>query len=180
MGYLCNPIPEGLSQEEVTKEKEKRKRDSSNQLKVNNRTIELKPKNLNITTHICRGNYRSDWSSEGPYDAVASPLFDQENVNAYYLEFDNERSGDFQPLKKMSDNKLVVLGLVTSKSGKLEDRKTIINRINEASQYIPLDRLALSTQCGFASTEEGNEITFDQQWEKIKLITSVAKEIWGE
>ena len=179
-GYLCEPLPEDLSQDELTKEIEKRKKDTKNQLTVNNRTIDLKPKELNITTHICRGNYRSSWTSQGPYDAVSTPLFDKENVNAYYLEFDSERAGGFQPLEKVSDDKLVVLGLITSKTGELEDRTSVISRIKEASQYIPLDRLALSTQCGFASTEEGNELTQEQQWAKIGLVTSIAKEVWGE
>ncbi|VDG18875.1 5-methyltetrahydropteroyltriglutamate--homocysteine S-methyltransferase [Lactiplantibacillus mudanjiangensis] len=148
-------------------------------LDVNNAAIKDLPADLTITTHICRGNYHSTWASAGGYDSVADPLFNQENVKAYYLEYDSERAGGFEPLKLVSDDKLVVLGLITSKSGELEDRQTILNRIQEAAKYVPLDRLCLSTQCGFASTEEGNVLTFDQQWAKIALVKSIAEEVWG-
>ena len=107
-------------------------------------------------------------------------LFGEEHPTAYYLEFDDDRSGDFEPLAKVSGNKKVVLGLVTSKKPDLEDPETIKTRIQEAAQYIPLDRLCLSTQCGFASTEEGNKLTEDQQWAKIALVQAVAKDVWGE
>ncbi|MDU6524275.1 MAG: 5-methyltetrahydropteroyltriglutamate--homocysteine methyltransferase, partial [Enterococcus sp.] len=130
--------------------------------------------------HVCRGNYHSTWSAAGGYDLVASPLFDQENVHAYYLEYDSDRAGGFAPLAKVSPDKLVVLGLVTSKTGELEERDAIITRINEAAEYIDLDRLALSPQCGFASTEEGNILTEEQQWNKIALIKSIAEEVWQE
>lgn len=115
----------------------------------------------------------------GGYDAVAEPLFTEENVHAYYLEYDNDRSGGFEPLAKVSEEKLVVLGLITSKSGELEDRQTIIERIYEATRCIPLDRLCLSPQCGFASTEEGNILTEEAQWQKIALIKSIAEEVWN-
>lgn len=118
-------------------------------------------------------------AAAGGYDAVAEPLFTEENVNAYYLEYDNERSGGFEPLAKVSGEKLVVLGLITSKSGVLEDRQKIIERIYEATRYIPLDRLFLSPQCGFASTEEGNILTEEAQWQKIALIKSIAEEVWN-
>ncbi|MHD0398704.1 5-methyltetrahydropteroyltriglutamate--homocysteine S-methyltransferase [Staphylococcus simulans] len=147
---------------------------------VNNRAIERLPKDLRVQTHICRGNYRSTWFASGAYDSVATPLFDQENVDAYLLEYDSDRSGGFEPLQYVSDDKQVVLGLITSKDGELEDIDEVIQRIKEASQYIPLDRLALSTQCGFASTEEGNNLTEAQQWAKIRLVKSIAEEVWPE
>ena len=148
-------------------------------LDVNNEAIKDLPADLTINTHICRGNYHSTWASAGGYDSVADPLFNQENVKAYYLEYDSDRAGGFEPLKLVSDNKLVVLGLLTSKSGELEDRQTVIDRIHEAANYLPLDRLCLSTQCGFASTEEGNVLTEAQQWAKIALVKSIAEEVWG-
>lgn len=148
-------------------------------LKVNNLAIEGKPDDLVITTHVCRGNYHSAYFSSGAYDNVAETLFDRENVTAYYLEFDDERSGTFEPLKYVSDNKKVVLGLITSKSPVLEDKETIINRIKEASKYIPLERLCLSPQCGFASCEIGNKLTEEEQWAKIALVKEIAEEVWG-
>ena len=147
-------------------------------LKVNNLAIEGKPEDLVITTHICRGNYHSAYFSSGAYDSVAEPLFGRENVDAYYLEFDDERSGGFEPLKYVSGNKKVVLGLITTKSPKLEDKQTVIERIKEASKYIPLDRLYLSPQCGFASCEIGNKLTEEQQWAKLSLVKEIAEEVW--
>ena len=147
-------------------------------LKVNNLAIEGKPEDLVITTHICRGNYHSAYFSSGAYDSVAEPLFGRENVDAYYLEFDDERSGGFEPLKYVSGNKKVVLGLITTKSPKLEDKQTVIERIHEASKYIPLDRLYLSPQCGFASCEIGNKLTEEQQWAKLALVKEIAEEVW--
>ncbi|WP_105994486.1 5-methyltetrahydropteroyltriglutamate--homocysteine S-methyltransferase [Staphylococcus simulans] len=147
---------------------------------VNNRAIALLPEGLRVQTHICRGNYRSTWFASGTYDTVATPLFDQENVDAYLLEYDSDRSGGFEPLQYVSGDKQVVLGLITSKDGELEERDEVLNRIKEAAQYIPLERLALSTQCGFASTEEGNNLTEAQQWAKIRLVKSIAEEVWPE
>lgn len=148
-------------------------------VQMNNAAIEGAPEDLILTTHVCRGNYRSTWAASGGYQPVAAYLFGRENVHAYYLEFDSERAGDFSPLAEVSGDKQVVLGLISSKTSELEDKQTIINRIKEASQYLPLSRLCLSTQCGFASTEEGNELTEEQQWAKIALVTEVAKEVWG-
>ena len=148
-------------------------------VQMNNAAIEGAPEDLILTTHVCRGNYRSTCASSGGYQPVAAYLFGRENVHAYYLEFDSERAGDFSPLAEVSGDKQVVLGLISSKTSELEDKQTIINRIKEASQYLPLSRLCLSTQCGFASTEEGNELTEEQQWAKIALVTEVAKEVWG-
>lgn len=132
-----------------------------------------------IATHVCRGNYHSAYFSSGAYDPVAEPLFGRENVSAYYLEFDDERSGSFEPLKYVSGDKKVVLGLITSKSPKLEDKKVVIDRIKEASKYVPLDRLYLSPQCGFASCEIGNKLTEEEQWAKIALVKEIAEEVWG-
>jgi len=146
---------------------------------INNLAIEGKPEDLVINSHICRGNFHSTWACQGGYERVASDLFAKENVNAFYLEFDDERSGSFEPLRYVSDNKKVVLGLVTTKSGTLEKKEDIIQRVREASKYVPLDRLCLSPQCGFASTEEGNKLTEDEQWAKLKLVKEVVEEIWG-
>lgn len=148
-------------------------------LEVNNRALAGAPADLAITTHVCRGNYRSTWAAQGGYDPIAPFLFARENVSAYYLEFDTDRAGDFSPLAQVSGDKKVVLGLVSSKVGELEDRQAVIARIREASRYLPLERLCLSTQCGFASTEEGNALTEEQQWAKIRLIGEVAQEVWG-
>lgn len=149
-------------------------------VKINNATIEGLPADLIVNTHDCRGNYHSTWASAGGYESVADPLFTQEKVHSYFLEYDSDRSGGFEPLAKVQDDQLVVLGLITSKNGELEDKQTIIDRIHEAANFVPLDRLCLSTQCGFASTEEGNILTEDQQWAKIQLVKEVAQEVWGE
>lgn len=147
-------------------------------VQLNNQAIANLPDDLVLTTHVCRGNYRSTWAASGGYQLIAPYLFGRENVAAYYLEFDTDRAGDFSPLSEVSANKQVVLGLISSKVGELEDKETIINRIKEASHYIPLDRLCLSTQCGFASTEEGNALTEQQQWAKIALVVDIAQQIW--
>ena len=146
---------------------------------LNNAAIENLPKDLVVTTHVCRGNYHSTWALSGGYAPIAPFLFAKENVQAYYLEFDDDRSGDFEPLKHISEDEKVVLGLITSKKPQLEDKEVIIKRIKEATKYIPLERLYLSPQCGFASTEEGNILTEDEQWRKIGLVIEVAKEVWG-
>ena len=132
-----------------------------------------------INTHICRGNFHSTWACQGAYDRVAKDLFANENVNAFYLEFDDERSGGFESLEYVSENKKVVLGLITTKTPRLESKENIINRIREAEKYIPLERLCLSPQCGFASTEEGNKITEEEQWAKLKLVKEIASEVWS-
>jgi len=147
-------------------------------IRINNLAIEDKPSDLVINTHICRGNFHSTWACQGGYERVAKDLFANENVNAFYLEFDDERSGDFEPLKYLNGDKKVVLGLVTTKSAKLENKEDVIRRIHEAAKYVPLERLCLSPQCGFASTEEGNILTEDEQWAKLKLVREIAKEVW--
>lgn len=147
-------------------------------IRINNLAIEGKPEDLVITTHVCRGNFRSTWASQGSYNTIEKDLFAKANVDAFYLEFDDERSGGFEPLKYVNGHKKVVLGLITTKSPVLEDKQHIIKRIHEAAQYIPLDRLYLSPQCGFASTEEGNKITEEEQWAKLQLVNEIAKEVW--
>ncbi|MDF7627223.1 5-methyltetrahydropteroyltriglutamate--homocysteine S-methyltransferase [Lactobacillaceae bacterium L1_55_11] len=149
-----------------------------NYLNLNNRALTDLPADLRTSTHVCRGNYASNWASSGGYEPVAKTLFAQENVDAFYLEFDDTRSGDFSPLTEVPDQKEIVLGLVTSKSPRLEDSKQLIKRVHEASQYHDLDKLSLSTQCGFASTDEGNHLTEAEQWAKIKLVVDTAREIW--
>lgn len=148
-------------------------------LALNNKVVEEAPADLTINTHVCRGNYHSTFFSSGAYDGVADLLFGEENVNAYYLEYDDERSGGFAPLAKITGNKKVVLGLVTTKTQKLEDKQSVIARIKEASKYVPLENLYLSPQCGFASCEIGNKLTEEEQWAKLKLVKEIAEEVWG-
>ena len=148
-------------------------------LELNNEVVAQSPKDLEINTHVCRGNYHSTFFSSGAYDSVADLLFGEENVNAYYLEYDDERSGGFKPLAKVSGDKKVVLGLITTKRPELEDKEKVIQRIKEASKYIPLERLSLSPQCGFASCEIGNKLTEKEQWAKLKLVKEIAEEVWG-
>lgn len=148
-------------------------------LRLNNLALEDRPEGVAITTHVCRGNYHSDWAFQGPYDAVSKTLFALEQVDAFYLEFDDERSGSFAPLADVAEGKYVVLGLITTKRPELEDKATVIRRIHEAAQYVPLERLCLSPQCGFASCEIGNKLTEEQQWAKIALVQEIAREVWG-
>ena len=145
---------------------------------VLNRVIEWKPEDLVVNMHICRGNFRSTWFSSGGYEPVAKTLFGHCRVDGFFLEYDSDRAGDFTPLRYIKDQK-VVLGLITSKSGDLEDKDEVIARIKEASQYVPLEQLCLSPQCGFSSTEEGNILTIEAQWDKLKLIDEIVHEVWG-
>ena len=147
---------------------------------INDKVIANAPKDMIINTHVCRGNFHSTYASEGAYDSVADILFGEENVNAYFLEFDDERSGGFAPLAKVSGEKKVVLGLITTKSPVLEDKQLVIDRIHDAAKYIPLERLYLSPQCGFASCEIGNKLTEEEQWAKLRLVKEVAGEDWGK
>ena len=147
---------------------------------LNNAAIEGAPADLVINTHVCRGNYHSTYAFEGGYDPIAPYLFAHENVQAFYLEFDTPRAGGFEPLRHVAGGKKVVLGLVTSKQPGLEDEDALVARINEAAQYVPLENLYLSPQCGFASCEIGNKLTEEEQWAKIALIQRVAKRVWGE
>ena len=147
---------------------------------INDKVIANAPKDMIINTHVCRGNFHSTYASEGAYDSVADILFGEENVNAYFLEFDDERSGGFAPLAKVSGEKKVVLGLITTKSPVLEDKQLVIDRIHDAAKYIPLERLYLSPQCGFASCEIGNKLTEEEQWAKLRLVKEVAEKVWGK
>ena len=149
-------------------------------VRINNLAIEGVPEDMMVATHVCRGNFHSTYASSGAYDRVAEALFARENVSAYYLEFDDARSGGFEPLKSVSGDKKVVLGLITTKSPKLEDKEDVIKRIHEAAKYVPLDRLYLSPQCGFASCEIGNKLTEEEQWKKLALVKEIAEEVWGE
>ena len=142
-----------------------------------------KPADMTITTHVCRGNYKSSYLLSGAYDPVAPELFGQTAYDGYFLEYDTDRAGGFEPLKYFNDNPhkgRIVLGLVTSKFPELEDKAAVKARIAEAAKIVPLQQLALSPQCGFASTEEGNIMTEAQQWAKVKLVEEIAAEVWGE
>jgi 5-methyltetrahydropteroyltriglutamate--homocysteine methyltransferase len=146
---------------------------------LTNAAVAGRPADMAITTHLCRGNFRSSWVASGGYDFVAESLFNQLDVDGFFLEYDDERSGGFEPLRFVPEGKQVVLGLVTTKRPELESRDDILRRIDEAAKYVPLDQLCLSGQCGFASTEQGNALTADDQKAKLELIVSVANEVWG-
>lgn len=146
-----------------------------------NEAVKYKPADMVITMHICRGNFRSTWIASGGYGPVAETLFSQLHIDGFFLEYDNERSGDFAPLQYVNRPDLkIVLGLVTSKTGELEEAATIKARIEEASKIVPLTQLRLSPQCGFASTEEGNILTEEEQWNKLRYIVKLANEVWGD
>ena len=145
-----------------------------------NKAIANRPADMAITTHMCRGNNQSMWAAEGGYDFVADTLFNQLDVDGFFCEWDDERSGGFEPLRYLPKGKRVVLGVVTTKRGELESKDFIKRRIEEAARYTDIDQLCLSGQCGFSSTEEGNDLTEQQQWDKLSLIVSTAAEIWGE
>ena len=149
-------------------------------IKQINDALAGKPDGMAVTTHMCRGNYRSSWAAEGSYDFVAEALFSQLNVDGFFLEYDDSRSGGFEPLRFVPQGKMVVLGLVTTKSGQLEDPDQLKRRIDEASRYVPLDQLCLSPQCGFSSTVEGNVLTYDQEVAKLRMIVDVARDVWGD
>jgi 5-methyltetrahydropteroyltriglutamate--homocysteine methyltransferase len=144
-----------------------------------NAAIQDRPAGLRVTTHMCRGNFRSSWAAEGGYDFVAEALFNELAVDGFFLEYDDERSGGFAPLRFVPPGKLVVLGLVTTKRGQLESKDTLKRRIDEASRYVPLDQLCLSPQCGFSSTVEGNVLSYDDEVAKLRLIVETAEEVWG-
>jgi 5-methyltetrahydropteroyltriglutamate--homocysteine methyltransferase len=145
-----------------------------------NAVIDGRPGDLTVGVHLCRGKFQSTWFAEGGYEPVAEVLFNEMNVDAYFLEYDDERSGDFAPLRFVPENKTVVVGLVTSKVGTLEPRDDIVRRIHEVAKYMPLENICLSPQCGFSSTVHGNELTEDQQWTKLEMIVNIARDIWGD
>jgi 5-methyltetrahydropteroyltriglutamate--homocysteine methyltransferase len=142
-------------------------------------SLKNRPADMTISMHNCRGNFRSRWAAEGGYEPVAEKLFNIKGVDAYFLEYDSDRAGGFEPLRFLPKNKLVVLGLITSKTPQLEAKDAIKRRLDEAAKYVDLDRVCLSPQCGFASTEEGNEVTEEQQWAKLRHVREIADEVWG-
>src|SRR4051812_24291770 len=144
-----------------------------------NEALTARPQGLTVTTHMCRGNFRSSWVAEGGYDFVAEALFNELEVDGFFLEYDDARSGGFEPLRFVPSGKLVVLGLVTTKRGELEQKDELKRRIDEATKYVPLDQLCLSPQCGFSSTVEGNVLTYDEEVAKLRLIVETADEVWG-
>ncbi len=143
-----------------------------------NAVIDNRPDDLVIAVHLCRGNFRSQWFAEGGYEPVAEVLFNDLNVDAYFLEYDDERSGDFAPLRFVPDNKIVVLGIISSKFPELESVTDLAKRIDEAAKYMPIENMCVSPQCGFSSTSHGNEISEDDQWAKLQLVVDTAREVW--
>lgn len=178
LAYLCDP--------DMRKQAEDRNEDLSTlprkYAELINKAIEKRPADMKIGIHLCRGNYRSKWFASGGYEPVAEVLFKELNVDAYFLEYDDARSGDFNPLRHLPEHKVVVLGVMSSKKAALDDKEEIIRRLREAADITPkgLEQLALSHQCGFSSTVEGNELTEEEQWAKVRLEVEIAKEIWGE
>jgi 5-methyltetrahydropteroyltriglutamate--homocysteine methyltransferase len=149
-------------------------------IKQLNAALSARPKGMAVTTHSCRGNFQSYWVAEGGYDFVAEALFNELDVDGFFLEYDDARSGDFQPLRFVPPGKMVVLGLVTTKRGELESKDDLKRRIDEASRYVPLDQLCLSPQCGFSSTVEGNRLTYDEEVAKLRLVVETAAEVWDD
>ncbi|KAI1099742.1 UROD/MetE-like protein [Jackrogersella minutella] len=178
LAYLCDP--------KMRSEAEQRHGDANvlarQYAALINAAISKRPADLTIGIHLCRGNHRSQWFAQGGYEPVAEVLFKDLNVDAYFLEYDDARSGDFSPLRHLPENKVVVLGVLTSKKPDLEDKAEIIKRLNEAASFCPkgLKQLCLSHQCGFSSTSEGNDLTEDEQWAKVKLQSEIAREVWGD
>jgi 5-methyltetrahydropteroyltriglutamate--homocysteine methyltransferase len=174
--YLCSPA-------ELTKARErglKAEHLAQDYARIINQALDGKPADMVVTTHICRGNFRSTWISEGGYEPVAEVLLGQLNYDGYFLEYDTARAGGFEPLRFLpKGNKIVVLGLITTKSGKLEKKDDVKRRIEEATKYAALDQLCLSPQCGFASTEEGNVLAEEEQWAKLRMVVELADEVWG-
>ena len=173
--YLCSPA-------ELSKARERglnADRLQEDYARVINQALEGKPADMVITTHVCRGNFRSAWISEGGYGPIAEIMLGELNYDGYFLEYDTARAGGFEPLRFLpKGDKIVVLGLVTSKSGELEKKEDVKRRIEEATQYVALDQLGLSPQCGFASTEEGNLLAEDEQWAKLRMVVELAEEVW--
>ncbi|MCW1970937.1 MAG: 5-methyltetrahydropteroyltriglutamate--homocysteine S-methyltransferase [Anaerolineae bacterium] len=176
MAYLCDPV---MRQGAIDRG------DDPNTLPrtyaaLINAVIDNRPADLTIGVHLCRGNFRSQWFAEGGYEPVAEVLFNELNVDAYFLEYDDERSGDFAPLRFVPNNKTVVLGIITSKFPQLENAEFLRRRIDEAAKYMPLQNMCVSPQCGFSSTEHGNDVSMDDQWRKLELVVNTARAVWGE
>lgn len=175
LAYLCDP-----EQRQAIRDRgEDPERLPAVYARMINAAIAGRPADMRITMHLCRGNFRSSWISQGGYEPVAEILFNTIGVDGYFMEYDSGRAGGFEPLRFVPKGKTVVLGLVTSKTGELESKDDLKRRLEEASRYLDLDQLCLSPQCGFASTEEGNLLTEDQQWAKLSRIVEVASEVWG-
>ena len=176
LAYLCDPEQrEGLKQRGEDPETL-----PGTYARLINASIAAAPANMTIGMHLCRGNFRSTFVASGGYEPVADILFNKINVHAYFMEFDTIRSGGFEPLRFVPKNKTVVLGLITSKTGKLESKDEIKRRIDEVAKFVPIEQLCLSPQCGFSSTEEGNVLAEDEQWAKLKMIVELSKEVWGQ
>lgn len=174
--YLCSPV----EMESAKKRGIRTDRVLEDYAALIEKSIAGKPADMTITTHICRGNFRSAWISEGGYEPIAERVFGGINYDGYFLEYDSDRAGGFEPLRFLpKGNKTAVIGLITSKSGTLEKKDDVRRRIDEASKFAPLGQLALSPQCGFASTEEGNVLTEEQQWAKMREVVELAEEVWG-
>jgi 5-methyltetrahydropteroyltriglutamate--homocysteine methyltransferase len=175
--YLC-------SQDELQKARERGDNPDGLQeiyARVINYALADKPADMVVTTHVCRGNFRSTWISSGGYEPVAEVMLGGTNYDGYFLEYDSDRAGGFEPLRYLpKGNKVVVAGLITSKFGELEKRDDIRRRLDEAAKFAPLEQLALSPQCGFASTEEGNILSEEEQWAKLRLAVEIAGEVWGK
>jgi 5-methyltetrahydropteroyltriglutamate--homocysteine methyltransferase len=175
LAYLCDP-----EQRQAVRDRgEDPDRLPGIYAKMINAAIAGRPADMRITMHLCRGNFRSSWIAQGGYEPIAELLFHNIGVDGYFMEYDSDRAGGFEPLRFVPKGKTVVLGLVTSKSGDLESKDDLKRRIDDAARYLDLDQLCLSPQCGFASTEEGNLLTEDQQWAKLSRIVEVAEEVWG-
>ena len=175
LAYLCDPkMREAAKQRGLDPDHLPR-----DYAKLINEAIRDKPANMTICTHLCRGNFKSAWVAEGGYEPVAEVLLNELNVDGYFLEYDDERSGDFRPLRFLPKGKTMVLGLVTTKLGELESKDSIKRRIDEAAKYAPIEQFCLSPQCGFSSTVHGNEIMREQQAAKMRMIVELSKEIWG-
>jgi 5-methyltetrahydropteroyltriglutamate--homocysteine methyltransferase len=175
LAYLCD---------EKMREAARQRGDDPNELPYRyadfiNRVVDLKPAGMTLAVHLCRGNFKSTWAAQGGYEPVAEALLTRMKVDAYFLEYDDERSGDFRPLRFLPKGKIVVLGLVTTKFGKLESKDELKRRIDDAARYVPLEQLALSPQCGFSSTVHGNDIAVEQQIAKLRLVVETAREVWG-
>jgi 5-methyltetrahydropteroyltriglutamate--homocysteine methyltransferase len=175
LAYLNDPA----QRQELTERGDDAEHQHLRYIKQINAALSGRPPGLAVTTHMCRGNFRSSWAASGSYDFVAEALFSELAVDGFFLEYDDERSGGFAPLRFVPPGKMVVLGLVTTKTGELERKDDLKRRIDEAAQYVPLEQLCLSPQCGFSSTVEGNVLSYEQQVAKLRLIVETAAEVWG-
>jgi 5-methyltetrahydropteroyltriglutamate--homocysteine methyltransferase len=179
LAYLCDPDMRKAAEQERNEDLSTLPRKYAELI---NKAISKRPADMKIGIHLCRGNYRSKWFASGGYEPVAEVLFKELNVDAYFLEYDDARSGDFSPLRHLPEHKVVVLGVMSSKKNNLDDKAEIIGRLKEAAEFTPkgLDQLCVSHQCGFSSTAEGNELSEEEQWAKVRLEVEIAKELWGD